>query len=59
MRARTAACRIPRRFESTSGRTPRVARLMALALRFQDLIDTGVVADYAELCAWVMSAVLV
>ncbi len=28
---------------------PRVARLMALALRFEQLIREGVVADYAEL----------
>lgn len=31
------------------GRVPRVARLMALAIRFDQLIRTGVVADYAEL----------
>jgi hypothetical protein len=31
------------------GRVPRVARLMALALRFEKLIREGVVADYAEL----------
>ena len=31
------------------GRVPRVARLMALALRFEGLIRDGVVADYAEL----------
>jgi hypothetical protein len=31
------------------GRVPRVARLMALALRFDRLIREGVVADYAEL----------
>lgn len=32
-----------------AGRVPRVARLMALAIRFDDLIRTGEVADYAEL----------
>lgn len=32
-----------------AGRVPRVARLMALAIRFDDLIQTGAVADYAEL----------
>lgn len=32
-----------------SGRVPRVARLMALALRFEGLIAQGVVTDYAEL----------
>jgi hypothetical protein len=31
------------------GRVPRVARFMALALRFDELIRTGVVADYADL----------
>lgn len=31
------------------GRLPRVARLMALAIRFDQLIRDGVVADYAEL----------
>jgi hypothetical protein len=32
-----------------AGRVPRVARLMALALKFQDLIREGAVTDYAEL----------
>jgi len=32
-----------------SGRVPRVARLMALAIRFDQLIQVGNVADYAEL----------
>lgn len=32
-----------------SGRIPRVARLMALAIRFQTLLDEGAVYDYAEL----------
>jgi hypothetical protein len=31
------------------GRVPRVARLMALALKFEGLIREGAVADYAEL----------
>jgi hypothetical protein len=31
------------------GRVPRVARLMALALKFEGLIRDGTVADYAEL----------
>jgi hypothetical protein len=31
------------------GRVPRVARLMALAIRFDALIHEGVVTDYAEL----------
>ena len=32
-----------------TGRVPRVARLMALAIRFDRLIREGVVSDYAEL----------
>jgi hypothetical protein len=35
--------------EQPSGRIPRVAKLMALAIRFDDLIRDGVVGDYAEL----------
>lgn len=31
------------------GRVPRVSRLMALALRFEHLVRSGAVADYAEL----------
>ncbi len=31
------------------GRVPRVARLMALALRFDELVRTGAVANFAEL----------
>ena len=31
------------------GRVPRISRLMALALRLDELVRTGVVADYAEL----------
>lgn len=32
-----------------AGRVPRIARLMALALRFEDLLRRGEVKDYAEL----------
>jgi hypothetical protein len=32
-----------------AGRIPRVARLMALALKFEGLVRTGVVKDYADL----------
>jgi len=32
-----------------SGRVPRIARLMALAIRFDELIRAGDVANYAEL----------
>ena len=31
------------------GRVPRITRLMALAIRFEQLVRGGVVADYAEL----------
>ena len=34
---------------SLPGRVPRVARLMALAIRFDGLLRAGVVKDYAEL----------
>ena len=33
------------------GRVPRVARLLALALRLEQLVQTGVIANYAEM-AW-------
>jgi hypothetical protein len=40
----------PKRAPATAqGRVPRVARLMALAIKFQDMIDRGEVRDYAEL----------
>ena len=32
-----------------AGRVPRVSRLMALALRFQGLLQQGLIADYATL----------
>lgn len=35
--------------EAPPGRVPRVARLMALAIRFEQMVRDGVVADYAEL----------
>jgi hypothetical protein len=31
------------------GRIPRISRLMALAIRFENLLATGAVTDYAEL----------
>lgn len=34
---------------SEPGHVPRVARLLALAIRFESLVRTGAVADYAEL----------
>ena len=30
-------------------RVPRIARLMALAIKFQDMVDRGEVRDYAEI----------
>lgn len=35
--------------EPPTGRVPRISRLMALALRFEQLLQAGAVADYAEL----------
>jgi hypothetical protein len=35
----------------TAGRVPRVARLLALAIRCQQLLQAGVIANYAELAA--------
>jgi hypothetical protein len=34
-----------------AGRVPRVARLLALAIRCQQLLQAGVIANYAELAA--------
>jgi hypothetical protein len=36
---------------SPPGRVPRVARLMALALRLEELVRTGQVASYSELAS--------
>ena len=38
-----------RTLERPAGRLPRISRLMALAIRFDQLIQNGEVADYAEL----------
>ena len=35
-----------------AGRVPRVARLMALALRFEELVRTGQVGSYTELASF-------
>ncbi len=40
---------LPAAVERPSGRVPRVARFMALAIRFEQLIRDGQVSDYAEL----------
>ncbi len=34
---------------TASPRIPRIARLMALAIKFQDMVDKGEVRDYADL----------
>jgi hypothetical protein len=39
----------PKPVQTCQGRVPRVARLMALAIKFQDLIDRREIRDYAEL----------
>ena len=41
--------RDPKPKRDVGHRVPRVAKLMALAIRFEGLIRDGVVADYAEL----------
>ena len=37
--------------EPQPGRVPRLARLMALALRFEQLLRSGVVANYRQLAS--------
>ena len=39
----------PEQTPAAGGRVPRLARLMAMALRFEELIGTGQVRDFAEL----------
>jgi len=41
--------RTAQRQAPASPRTPRITRLMALAIKFQDMVDRGEVRDYAEL----------
>ena len=55
-RPRRRASRPPRQSDGVApppsvplGRVPRVARLLALALRLEQLVQTGVIANYAEL----------
>ena len=36
-------------FRSQAGKLPRVTRLMALAIKFQEMVDSGEVRDYADL----------
>jgi hypothetical protein len=37
--------------EAPTLRIPRIARLMALSIKFQDMVDRGEVRDYADLAA--------
>ena len=49
---RRVICREPQKDtvrQSDEGRVPRASRLMALAIHFEKLIETGEVADYAAL----------
>jgi hypothetical protein len=39
----------PAEVEDATPRIPRITRLMALAIKFQDLVDRGEVRDYADL----------
>jgi len=39
----------PRPQPEPAGKIPRISRLMALAIRLQELVDKGEVADYADL----------
>jgi hypothetical protein len=46
---RTGQAPLPSSDSIPAGRVPRIARLMALAIRFEDLVGRGEVADYADL----------
>ena len=48
-RSKKELCHGAEKSPATAGAIPRVARLMALAIRFDQLIRDGVVADQAEL----------
>ncbi len=48
-RKRATAGTPPGPSNATSGRLPRVTKLMALAIRFERLVQTGEVANFAEL----------
>jgi hypothetical protein len=49
--SRKEICRgaVPEAPQRLPGRVPRISRFMALAIRFERLIQAGAVADYAEL----------
>ncbi len=49
MRGRPQRVKKPQVVEPTPGRVPRISRLMALAIRFDQLVRDGEVRDYAEL----------
>ena len=46
---RNAAKHEPAESTAATPRIPRITRLMALAIRFQDMVDRGEVRDYAEI----------
>lgn len=46
--------RKPKPKKAVQGRIPRIAKLMALAIKIQQLVDSGEVADYAELAELAM-----
>jgi hypothetical protein len=56
--ARQAVGRPKKTADPAPPRIPRITRLMALAIKFQDMIDRGEVKDYADLArlGWVTRA---
>ena len=46
---RNAAKHAPAESTAATPRIPRITRLMALAIKFQDMVDRGEVRDYADL----------
>jgi len=46
---RSRSCRTKAPNAPEPPRIPRIARLMALAIKFQDIVDRGEVRDYADL----------
>jgi hypothetical protein len=53
--ARQAAGRPKKAAAPPPPRIPRITRLMALAIKFQDMIDRGEVKDYADWRGWASS----
>jgi hypothetical protein len=50
-RGRGSRKRLPRNSAAKLGQVPRVSRLMALAVRFDQLVRAGEVKDYTELAS--------